>query len=357
MKRAWQRIPAGPPWADQISARVIFGLVILVFSAAACDSGRGVSADELTIVVQGDRRELEAKEKALKEREDSLNSEKQQLDKRIEGLAKSISAADVEQRHRLSEELVRARELQGEMTQRATVLRAQKTEVEAKKAAVEAPVLQVALAVLTGREASVAAREARLGEREGDLAQREKSLAGHERALAAREEAGNAKQLLLSQREQGVTMLELQNAQQAQHLDRALREVPKPGVVEAKHKKMLGEIETRGILISDLPAEDQPINAEIYLARRAGDFARAWDLVAELTRVVTHLKLDQRFVEQKMVRLQGARSQAHLTNPQKDEVERMLREVTSAYSDGQYERANKGLNRISAILDAGSAAG
>jgi|GEM_PF-1421172 len=328
-----------------------------LLGAAACDSGRGTSADELTIVVQGDRRELEAKEKALKEREESLGKEKEQLDQRIDELAKSISAADVEQRHRLSEELVRARELQGEMTQRATVLQAQKVEVEAKKAAVEAPVEQVLLAALSGREASVAAREARLGERESDVAQREKSLALRERTLATREESSNAKELAMAQREQGVSALEQQNAQQAQHLDRALREVPKPGVVEAKHKKLIGEIETRGILISDLPSEDQPINAEIFLARRSGDFARAWDLVVELTRVVTHLKVDQRFVEQKMVRLQGARSLARLSDPQKAEVERMLREVTSAYSDGQYDRANKGLNRISAILDAGSAAG
>lgn len=332
---------------------------LLCVSALACDPGKGSVSDELTIVVQGDRRELEEKEKALKEREGALAAEKAEVDRRIadlEELAKK-SISDLTQRQRLADELGRARQLQGEMNQRATVLQAQKTEVEAKKAAVLAPIAEVAQAALAAREASVAAREQRLGEREGEVAARERSLAAREKTLAGREEAAHTKDLLLSQREQSTGVLEQQNAQTAQHLDRALREVPKPGVVEAKHKKVLAEIETRGVLISDLPSEDQPLNAEIYSARRTGDFARAWDLVAELTRVVTHLKVDQRFVEQKMVRLQGARSAARLTDQQKGEVERLLREVTAAYSDAQYERANRGLNRISAILDAGSAAG
>jgi hypothetical protein len=69
------------------------------------------------------------------------------------------------------------------------------------------------------------------------------------------------------------------------------------------------------------------------------------------------LKIDQRFVEQKMVRLQGMRAGARLAERQRTEVERLLREVTGAYSDGKYEVANKGLNRIAAILDASGAPG
>ena len=113
----------------------------------------------------------------------------------------------------------------------------------------------------------------------------------------------------------------------------------------------------RTIEINDLPPEYQPINADIYAAKRNGDFARAWDLLGQLTKAVAKLKVDQRFVEQKIGRLQGARASAKLTDAQRGEVEKLLREVTSAFSDGKYDQANKGLNRIASILDANAASG
>ena len=101
----------------------------------------------------------------------------------------------------------------------------------------------------------------------------------------------------------------------------------------------------------------QPFNADIFAARRQGDFPRAWDLLGQLSRVVAKVKVDQRFLEQKMGRLQGARGSARLSEAQRAEVERLLHDVTAAFSDGHYEQANKGLNRIAVILDANVASG
>ena len=80
-------------------------------------------------------------------------------------------------------------------------------------------------------------------------------------------------------------------------------------------------------------------------------------LIGQLTKVMVRLKVDQKFVEQKMIRLQGARGNAKLSDDQRGEVEKLLREVTAAFSDGHYDKANKGLNRIAVILDAGVASG
>ena len=323
----------------------------LLALCAACDDGRQGASDELTIVVQGDRRELEQQEKSLKDREESLKADKAQLEQRISELARGLkAAADATQRRTLEEELRTSQDQAATMAVKETALRAQKSEVEAKKQAMDADSTRAAQSALAAREASAAAREARVSEREATLALRDRELAQREKALAAREVQAAA-------REESLAALGARNSQQAEHLDRALREVPKAGMVEARHKKVLGEIETRGILVTDLPPEDQPLNADIFSARRQGDFARAWDLVAELSRVVAHLKVDQRFVEQKMVRLQGVRAGAKLSEAQRLEVEKLLREVTAAYSDAHYEQANKVLNRISAILDASSAAG
>ena len=311
--------------------------VSLLLLLAACDGARPAASDELTIVVQGDRRELEQQEKGLREREEALRAEKAKLENQIDDLTSGLkAAADAEQRRRLEDQLRTSRDLESQMTARQTALQAQKGEVAAKKVAMESDLGSAAQAVIAAREAAAAAREAKIGEREGVVAARERELAAREKALALREVAAPA----------------VPQAAQA-----VLRDVPRAAAVEARHRKLLADLESRGILVTDLPAEDQPLNAEIFAARKQGDLSRAADLLAELGRGLARLKVDQKFVEQKMGRLQAVRGGARLSEVQRVEVERLLREVTAAYSDGHYEQANKELNRIAAILDAGAAAG
>ena len=312
---------------------------------AACSPESGLTSDELTIVVQGDRHDVEQQEKALREREEAFRSEKTLLDARIGELAKGLkAAADAEQRRRIEEELRRQRELQGQLDVRGTALEAQKTEVQAKKQAIDSTLDRAGESVLRAREAASAAREAKIAEREGRLASREHELAAREQDLGGREK-------LVALREK--------SGEPAPRPEQKLsaRDVPKAAAVEARHKKLLAEIEARGLLISDLPTDEQPLNAEIFAARRRGDLVRAMDLVADLTKAIARLQVDQRFVEQKMLRLQGARAATTLAPEQRGEVERLLRDVTASYSDGKYEQANKGLNRIAGLLDAGRVAG
>lgn len=314
----------------------VLGCAALAFG---CDSAQGGGSDEVTIVVQGDRRELEMQERSLKEREAALRGEQAKLDKRQAELDRVRSAADVEQARRIEEEMLRLRTEQGQLAVKLNATEAQKTEVAARRSALEVPTAQVALSELAAREAGVASREAKLSAREVEMAEREKALAQRESRLVALAEKAAAAPAA------------------ADGSDRTTREVPKAPAIEARHRRLLEELDARGVLIADLQPEDQPLNAEIWSARKRGDFARAADLLVELSSATKRLKVDQRFVEQKMLRLQGQRGGARLPDRQRGEVERLLREVTSAYSDGRYESANKGLNRIAAILDAGRAAG
>ena len=314
---------------------------VLLVALAACDDDKAGAPEELTILVQADRREVEQQEKALREREETLAKDKSQLDQRIADLAKGLkAAADAEQRRRLEEELRQSQALEGQLGVRVTALQAQKIEVEAKKRAVDADLQRAALAALDVRAAAVAAREAKAAEREAQLAAHERDLAQRFKDVALREKA--------------VAAFERQGPP-PEYRDR--RAVPKAPMVEEKHKKLLAELDARGILISDLPAEDQPLNAEIFAARRQRDFARAMDLLSDLVKAVARLRVDQRFVEAKITRLQGARGTAKLSDTQRGEIEKLLKDVTSAFSDGRYEQANKGLNRIAVILDASSASG
>ena len=323
-------------------------LAALAVALAACDDAREATPDELTIVVQGDRREMEQQERILHEREESLHKDKAQLDSRIADLARGLkAAADAVQRRRIEEELRRQQDLEGQITVRATALQAQKSEMEAKKQSIDSDVQKAAQAALIARQASTAAREAKLAERETQLAQMLKDLEVRGKDLSLREKD-------VALREKAVSAFERQGPPPEY---RDPKSVPRAAVVEKKQKDLLAELEGRGILISDLPPEVQPFNADIFAARRQGDFPRAWDLLGQLTKVVARVKVDQRFVEQKMVRLQLIRGGAKLGETQRAEVERLLRDVTAAFSDGHYEQANKGLNRIAVILDANVAAG
>jgi hypothetical protein len=315
--------------------------VALLVSLAACDEEKAGTQDELTIVVQGDRREVEQLEKSVREREESLKRDKEQLDQRIAELARGLkAAADAEQRRRIEEELRQSQALEGQLGVRVSALQAQKVEVEAKKRAVDADVQRAAHAALDVRAAAVAAREAKLAEREAQLALHERDLSQRFKDVALREKA--------------VAAFERQGPP-PEYRDR--KPVPKAALVEEKHKRLLVDLDARGILISDLPPEDQPLNAEIFAARRQRDFARAMDLLNDLVKAVAKLRVDQRFVEAKISRLQGARGTAKLSETQRGEIEKLLKDVTSAFSDGRYEQANKGLNRIAVILDAGHASG
>lgn len=311
---------------------------------AACEDERSSAPDELTIVVQGDRRELEQQEKALREREEALRRDRAQLEKRIADLANGLkAAADAEQRHAIEQELRRNQDLDAQLATRANALQAQKTEMQARKQAVDADLEKAAQAALRAREAGVAAREAKMAERESQLAAALRDLADRASKLSEREKD-------VAMREKAVASFERQGPSPDPR-GPADSGLPKAAAVESRHKQLLGDLEARGILMSDLPAEDQPLNAEIFAARRQRDFVRAWDLLNELTRAVAKVKVDQRFVEQKIGRLQGARAAAKLGDAQRAEVERVLRDVTSAFSDGKYDQANKGLNRLAVILD------
>jgi hypothetical protein len=313
----------------------------LVLGLAACDDEKAGTPDELTIFVQGDRREVEQLEKAVREREEALQKDKAQLDQRISELARGLkAAADAEQRRRIEEELRQSQALEGQLGVRVSALQAQKIEVEAKKRVVDADVHRSAQSALDARAAAVAAREAKAADREAQVASVERDLAQRFKDVALREKA--------------VAAFERQGPP-PEYRDRKL--MPKAALVEGKHKKLLAELDARGILITDLPPEDQPLNAEIFVARRQRDFARAMDLLNDLAKAVAKLRVDQRFVEAKITRLQGARGTARLSETQRGEIEKLLKDVTSAFSDGRYEQANKGLNRIVVILDAGTASG
>jgi len=133
------------------------------------------------------------------------------------------------------------------------------------------------------------------------------------------------------------------------------RQVPKAAVVRRSTRSCSPSSTRAGSSSATFPPRTSA-QAEIFVARRQRDFARAMDLLNDLAKAVAKLRVDQRFVEAKITACRLA-APPKLSDTQRGEIEKLLKDVTSAFSDGRYDQANKGLNRIAVILDAGPASG
>ncbi len=116
---------------------------------------------------------------------------------------------------------------------------------------------------------------------------------------------------------------------------------------ELRHRDALGQLQEKGLLMSDLPPEVASLDAAAAAALRAGEWDRAFALADELGRAVARLELDQRFLDAKLRRLGAQLGRKPLDGAA---AEQLLREATSLAADGQYGSANARLNRLAAML-------
>ncbi len=119
---------------------------------------------------------------------------------------------------------------------------------------------------------------------------------------------------------------------------------------EIAHRRVLNEMEAKGLLPTDLPAEAARLDDQIYAALHGGEYDRALDLSERLGRAVAAVELDQAFLDSKMRRVAGLRSQKKVAPQTATEIDGLLQEVTSLAADGQYGTANRRVNRIAALL-------
>src|SRR5579863_3272963 len=61
---------------------------------------------------------------------------------------------------------------------------------------------------------------------------------------------------------------------------------------ELAHRRVLNEMESKGLLSADLPADAARLDDQIYTALRAGEYDRAFDLTDRLGRAVAAVQVD-----------------------------------------------------------------
>jgi hypothetical protein len=183
------------------------------------------------------------------------------------------------------------------------------------------------------------ASEAELDRRAAALALRERAVELRERAVADREE---------KLREAALTPAPLANPLQAKPAPAAQAHTQQEA--EIAHRRVENEMEAKGLLPADLPADAARLDDQVYAAMHAGEYDRAVDLAERLGRAVAAVQLDQAFLDSKMRRIAGLRNQKKVAGPTAAEIDGLLQEVTSLAADGQYGTANRRVNRIAALL-------
>jgi hypothetical protein len=339
---------------------------------------------EITVVVQADRSQTQMEERILRAKREELERERLRIQDEIAKLR-----ALAEKGARPGDYAQRMQELESKAAE--LLAREQALERERQRLAAEAGDKTEALPAALVGGGSLAVREEELARREGALADRERLIAARELELAQRE------------REVALREEKLQRAMASGLGSSPIPPVPiggafgSPGragsgggtpagggggggtgagtpfapvealpprpaetgsgnrvAVEAWHEKVLNDMLSKGILWSDLPGHAQGLNGEIWNARRANDWNRAGEMVAKLIAAVDAVKVDGNFISEKIKRVTASSSIERLDAKRKDQVDRLLREVELKFGDGRFSEANRDINRIVQLLEAGS---
>jgi hypothetical protein len=189
-------------------------------------------------------------------------------------------------------------------------------------------------AEIAGREAGLATREKDVARREDRLAQRESELAARERAQALREKetCGTATTTVIQQ---------VEPAKGSKYTKRDVEPVLQ------KARKRMNE---KGLLESDLPAPAQALEGESVGAMKDGDYGKAKFAADQLYATVDSMKIDKGFIAAKIGRLNGLIKGRSVDGDKKKEVDELFRGATADYGDGKFAAANTKLNRIYALV-------
>jgi hypothetical protein len=200
--------------------------------------------------------------------------------------------------------------------------------------------LAIALSSFGGCQGPTAAAEA-------DLARRTAAVTLRERAVELREKAVADREAALRQPPPDPIPATSPQAADAP----ASRAAHTAKEAELSHRRVLDDMDAKGLLPSDLPPDAARLDKQIYAAIRAGAYDRAVDLTAKLGRAVAAVEVDRTFLDAKMRRVAGLRSHKPVSADTSSEIDLLLQEVTSLAADGEYGTANRRVNRIAALLE------
>lgn len=322
--------------------------------AAPNDEERG-SVEDVSIQLEVDKTRVLQKEADLQASKQSLEAEHQNLEReRAEAADKlnSISQADKASRAKLEAVQQSIAEQEKALRSRTADLEASRAQLDKDKTALLTRAVKPAVPAAPQTEApqatSVRVREEAVAKREAYLAAREKEVAVREATTAGA--MAELKTLMEALR---ADVSELKNAPAPvavapQNAGPAVTRAQVQRTVKTVRQKML----IKGMLTEDLPQSLQSFAQAAREANSARELVQAQGLCERVLQTVDATPINHAFVEGKMARINRtlASHSVTLDGGNQKKVQELLGEATDAFSDGRYDRANKKINQICALL-------
>ena len=321
--------------------------------------GDGVTegeVEDLTIVVKADKSRIQQEENALRLRKADFDAERQRLERERSEIAEKLSTLskkDKTQREKLEQAEYDLTSRQQRLSEKADNFESERSKLEEDKSRLLARIGEV---MQTKGGLTIEQREQAIAQREQGLAQREQTVALREKDVTRREsEAASGLhevQKVVGELHDEITQIKTSRLSAPSPASSMGNSGSRSTALRLQHQ-MRQKMETRGILPDDLPSTLRSLETSGASAMGNKDFAAAQDVWAQLNQAVDGITVDHAFVQAKMARISRQfeeKKRSAWDEAQKKRVQGLLAEASDSFSDGRYDRANKKINQIFALL-------
>ncbi|MEE8410643.1 MAG: hypothetical protein V3T05_13660 [Myxococcota bacterium] len=347
MKRSTVYVTSMPtrPRRGWIAVAIVVGVGLTL---GACPSGSEDSDDEgvedLTIVVEADKSRILEEEKRLQEKRKDVQAEAATLESQRQALKKQLSS----------------------LSKKDKKARAQ-LEAEEKRLANEERRMRQRLKSFESERAKLDGEKSRLLERISALAGTKGDIGGAVKADVQRL-TRNVNQL-----QKDIDRLNTDSAKRHDETMALLREIARGGgtrtvmvsapakasgpnitkrQVEKVRSQAKNKMRIKGILPADLPPAARDFEKSGSTALSSKNYTSAHESYSQLAAIIDGIRIDQAFVQAKMTRINRSYNEkvAKLDSNKHARLQKFLDDVSDSFSDGRYDRANKKINQIYALL-------
>ncbi|MBI5509425.1 MAG: hypothetical protein HY903_11800 [Deltaproteobacteria bacterium] len=343
-------------------------VVSLCAALAGCRKGADEAAkdeagvEDLTIVVEADKSRIMQEEEKLQATRAEVDQERERIEKERGELEKklaTLSKKDKKQRDKLEADEQRLEAEDKKLRDRMKSFETERASLESDKNKLLERISQM---TQSKGGLSMAQREEILVRREKEITKREAKAVEHEKEIgklqadAVRSLQEINKILADLQAGGGVrTVMVPGPAGGGSGSSASGPKATKTGVQKLQ-KDLKTKMDTKGILVADLPPAARDLDKGAKTAMSGNDLDAAQQALTDLGAVVDGIKVDHAFVQAKFGRINKSYPKEkieQLDEKKRKQVLSLLDEVSDSFSDGRYDRANKKINQLYRLLEGG----
>ncbi len=309
--------------------------------------------EDLTIVVEADKSRILQEEKDLKEKRQGFEEERERLAQQksdIDSKLSSLSKKDKKQREELETEQRRLAAEEQRIKQSAESFEAERNKLQADKSKLLERLTKMTATrgglTLEQREQVVAEREHAVAEREAQLAKREHTLAERDAEIGSRLQ--DISQKLAEVGQGGLTKTVVVTSPAT---TTGGSSGPTRSSINKLERQVRVRMDSKGLLADDLPPTAKDLEKSAKKAVDAKDYDSAQDALTDLLKIIEGINVNSAFVKAKMARINRLYGQKKPSAKSQRQIASLIAEVSEATTDGRFDRANRKINQISALLN------